>query len=489
MVIAEMNITQEELDDIRNGTQYTNIRLSKASGNNGQWVRMEGEFKTSLKQRLQKRIVDTKRRMEGGSKAVWNQNNHEKLAIYDINNKARRIEKEGDDYWIKNAEQAMRWRANNPDKIKIINNNKNNDPYSRLYSMKYQANIKGRKWLLSDEDALCMINSNCYYCGEVNESSCNSIDRLDSDFDYTLENCVASCRICNYMKNTLNLEKFLKSVEHICAYNNLSPTAQTNNSISNYISSKYTKYCSSAKYRNYDFKLSKDEFDEITRDSCYICGIMNKYDKYNKPIHRNGIDRKDNNIGYIKENCKACCTMCNYFKRDVGYDIFMQKIKKNYEYRCIMYNNQKADDDKTKELDEIWNDNPLIDNDMKKLDEMWNDVYNRINAIKSVDDTKINKSADDKREQCRLHKQTYRQKQRENMGDEAYKRMRAMEKSKERNNGMIKENKHKKTPEEIKEEKRVRIAAQRQQMREKYGDEEYRKMMASERAKNRAKLK
>ena len=143
-----MNITKEELDDIRNGTEYTNIRFSKASGNNGQWVRIEGEFKTSLKQRLQKRIIDKKRRMEGCSKDIWNKNNPEKIAKYDLDNKARRIETEGDGYWIKNAEQAKRWRENNPEKVKIINEQRCNDPYVRLNSMKNQAFKKGRKWEL-----------------------------------------------------------------------------------------------------------------------------------------------------------------------------------------------------------------------------------------------------------------------------------------------------------------------------------------------------
>jgi hypothetical protein len=110
---ASLKITPEELDDIRNGTEYTNIRLSKASGNNGQWVRIEGQFKTSLKQRLQKRIIDKKRSMEGGSKKIWIENNPEKISKYDLDHKAKRIETEGEQYWIKNAEQAKKWREVN----------------------------------------------------------------------------------------------------------------------------------------------------------------------------------------------------------------------------------------------------------------------------------------------------------------------------------------------------------------------------------------
>jgi hypothetical protein len=487
---ASLNITKEELDDIRNGTEYTNIRFSKASGNNGQWVRIEGEFKTSLKQRLQKRIIDKKRRMEGCSKDIWNKNNPEKIAKYDLDNKARRIETEGDGYWIKNAEQAKRWRENNPEKVKIINEQRCYDPLLRLYSMKRQAYLKGRIWEISDEEAIDLINDDCYYCGGKNESSCNSIDRLDSDLDYTLENCATSCTMCNYMKNTLKLDNFLKIIEHICAYNKLNVNAKLNNSISNYVSSDYNKYIVSAKKRDYEFQLLEDEFYEIILNPCYICGKMNKYDKNNKLVHRNGIDRFDNTIGYVKDNCRSCCSTCNYLKRDISYDNFIQKIKQIYGYRCKTYNYEKAYEDKIEELDRIWGNDELSDEYMNELnDEYMNEVNNDSNNDAPKMDKKIIKqiSIDEKRERVRLQKQLYRQKKRDEMGDEEYKKKCAEEKFKQRNNGLIKENKHKKTPEEIKEEKRKRIALQRQQLREKYGDEEYRKMMAQERAKNRAK--
>ena len=386
--------------------------------------------------------------------------------------------------------------------------------------MKYQAKNKGRKWELSDEDALSLINDNCFYCGEKNETSCNSIDRLDSNLDYTLDNCETSCTLCNYMKNTLKFENFLIIIENICAYNKFNPTAKTTNLSLYRVSNNYKKYIDSAKQRLYDFKLSEDEFNEIIRYPCYICGIMNKYNKHNNIIHRNGIDRYDNTLGYIKDNCRSCCSMCNYLKRDSPYDKFMDKIKRIYEYRCIPFNCQKAYDEKIQELDdklddelddELDNDlddeldekldNKLDDNLLSNLDNKLDDkldnklddkLYNKLDD--KLDDKldleqKItnNLLIDKKREYNRLQKQLYRQRQRKNMGDEAYKKMRAEEKSRERNNGLIIENKHKKTEEEIKEAKRIRIALQRQQMQEKYGNEEYRKMMATNRAINRAK--
>jgi hypothetical protein len=297
--------------------------------------------------------------------------------------------------------------------------------------------------------------------------------------------------MCVKINTELKFENFLKNIEHICVYNKLSPTAKTNNSILNYVSMSYKEYIASANKRSYNFELSEDEFYEIIRNPCYICGIMNKYDKNNKLIHRNGIDRFDNEIGYIKDNCKTCCSLCNYLKRDSSYNTFMQQIKKIYEYRCIAYNRQKEYDDKIEELDRIWGND---DFDNECFDEYFN---NKKSITIMIDNTIVNEdtktikqmSIDEKRERDRLQKQTYRQRRREEMGDEAYKQMCAIEKTKEHDNGLVKWNKHKKTEEEIKEEKRKRIALQRQQMREKLGDEEYRKMMAQKRAENRAKNK
>ena len=45
----------------------------------------------------------------------------------------------------------------------------------------------------------------------------------------------------------------------------------------------------------------------------------------------NGIDRKDNNIGYIIENCVSCCGICNRMKMDMSYDDFLNHIRLIYK--------------------------------------------------------------------------------------------------------------------------------------------------------------
>ena len=40
----------------------------------------------------------------------------------------------------------------------------------------------------------------------------------------------------------------------------------------------------------------------------------------------NGIDRLDNDMGYLYDNCRACCTRCNFFKSTMNSDVFIETI-------------------------------------------------------------------------------------------------------------------------------------------------------------------
>ena len=78
---------------------------------------------------------------------------------------------------------------------------------------------------------------------------------------------------------------------------------------------------SNAKRRGYEFSLSFEDFDAITSRSCFYCGENEK---------RIGIDRIDNSIGYTKENSVSCCKICNYMKRTMTKEDFLNHIKKIY---------------------------------------------------------------------------------------------------------------------------------------------------------------
>ena len=80
--------------------------------------------------------------------------------------------------------------------------------------------------------------------------------------------------------------------------------------------------------------LSKEEFITLTQSDCFYCGQqpsqLSDAPGYNGTYTYNGIDRKNNNVGYVLENCIPCCCFCNYSKRRFSQEEFFQKIKKLY---------------------------------------------------------------------------------------------------------------------------------------------------------------
>lgn len=95
----------------------------------------------------------------------------------------------------------------------------------------------------------------------------------------------------------------------------------------------YNNYRTSAKTRKLEFNLSKEQFKKITEKNCYYCNtepkqfLKSSKIKYGNYIH-NGIDRKDNKVGYTLENSLPCCSSCNYLKRDLEYNEFINRINK-----------------------------------------------------------------------------------------------------------------------------------------------------------------
>lgn len=90
-----------------------------------------------------------------------------------------------------------------------------------------------------------------------------------------------------------------------------------------------------AQSRNITFSISLDDFKSIITKNCYYCGSepivsgsSKRYNKTDLQIKNNGIDRFDNNIGYVLENCVPCCKICNHMKRDYSKDDFLNHIRK-----------------------------------------------------------------------------------------------------------------------------------------------------------------
>ena len=111
---------------------------------------------------------------------------------------------------------------------------------------------------------------------------------------------------------------------------------------------KATNYKALAKLRNIIWDLSIEECVFLLKGNCYYCkkSPSNKFnvinsnrgDKYLKieekekyNINYNGIDRKNNNIGYKKNNVVSCCSDCNTAKLEMTIEDFKYWVKRLYK--------------------------------------------------------------------------------------------------------------------------------------------------------------
>ncbi len=80
--------------------------------------------------------------------------------------------------------------------------------------------------------------------------------------------------------------------------------------------------------------LTYEEFLEFTKiDKCYYCNSNIIWRPHHIKGKGNGgyhLDRKDNNLGYTKENCVVCCFVCNKMKSTMVKENFINHIQKIY---------------------------------------------------------------------------------------------------------------------------------------------------------------
>lgn len=102
----------------------------------------------------------------------------------------------------------------------------------------------------------------------------------------------------------------------------------------------YADYKGRADSKKLAFSLSEEEFRKIAKQDCKYCGVAplqkgNKVAAKNGAFLHNGIDRIDNNIGYIYENCVACCSMCNDAKNSYTLEQFREWIQRLISHQRI----------------------------------------------------------------------------------------------------------------------------------------------------------
>ena len=75
---------------------------------------------------------------------------------------------------------------------------------------------------------------------------------------------------------------------------------------------------------------------DIIAKPCHYCGVLPSNEKKsqfnNGSYYYNGIDRIDPDIGYEVNNIVPCCWRCNATKHRMGYDEFVDWVRRVYQH-------------------------------------------------------------------------------------------------------------------------------------------------------------
>lgn len=225
-----------------------------------------------------------------------------------------------------------------------------------LYNYKRNAEKRGILFDLTTDQFRAVTILNCKYCGkepydviakgnskrknviEHSSYTYSGVDRINSDLGYTIDNVAPCCWKCNVIKNNMKLNDFKSKIIDIHNHTNFKkfnknyfdslPKGIPNKNCG--VGTMMCYYRRNARYRNVLFELTLTQFYYLTKEKCFYCGNP-PFNLIRKYIH-NGIDRVDNNKGYIIGNAVPCCKRCNVAKGSMTVEEFRNHIE-------FIYNN------------------------------------------------------------------------------------------------------------------------------------------------------
>lgn len=242
---------------------------------------------------------------------------HQKANMTTIINN-RRLRRHTDiDYKIHLRKVNKKWRDNNPENMLKMRKN------FRYIFNQYKTAAKKRKldFELTLNQFTKMIQSKCFYCDRAPpENSRNGIDRYNNSLDYSLQNCVSACKMCNSSKMEWSATSFVAICGHIAtsAGKEGGPLIGHLFPDQNY-DAKFAVCKGGAKKRKLDFKITLEEFQAETAKPCIYCK------RPPSATHENSLDRISSKLGYIDGNIQACCSVCNILKYTYEHEEFLEQ--------------------------------------------------------------------------------------------------------------------------------------------------------------------
>lgn len=89
-------------------------------------------------------------------------------------------------------------------------------------------------------------------------------------------------------------------------------------------------YIANARRRGLEFELSFERATQLMSQSCRYCG----------ETPAGGIDRMRNDIGYTHDNSASCCSLCNYAKREMSVEQFLEWARKINDHQGVLQRNR-----------------------------------------------------------------------------------------------------------------------------------------------------
>jgi hypothetical protein len=87
----------------------------------------------------------------------------------------------------------------------------------------------------------------------------------------------------------------------------------------------FNRYQWEARQRGYSFELSLEQFQKITAQNCFYCDSppfqVHGQRGYHGSIKYSGVDRVDNALGYVPDNCVPSCKPCNAAKNSISKEM------------------------------------------------------------------------------------------------------------------------------------------------------------------------
>lgn len=169
-----------------------------------------------------------------------------------------------------------------------------------------------------------METKKCTKCGEI-----KSFDEFYKS-SRNKDGCRAECKVCEKKRNSVKEHQYketrkkyrsgetYKNIKRDYYKKNKTKILTENAQWRQTFKGRLMSYKRAAKARDIEWLLSEEEFKSFWGLPCSYCG---------SEINTIGIDRIDNDKGYIIQNCTPCCNVCNRMKMDLSKDEFLSKIE------------------------------------------------------------------------------------------------------------------------------------------------------------------